>query len=143
MPFSSCLSCWLFSGHPNRSTNSRHLTIRTAQLSLLPFILFIILFLGTGLYMQSQGVDHAFERLPGEVAILPALILAPLLYPKPLNETLAMLVKGAGNSNIITVCMIFLLAGAFSSVAAATGGVQAVVNAGLALIPSEIGRAHV
>ncbi|HLR91400.1 MAG TPA: Na+/H+ antiporter NhaC family protein [Balneolaceae bacterium] len=112
------------------------MNIRTAQLSLLPFILFIILFLGTGLYMQSQGVDHAFEQLPGEVAILPALILAALLYPKPLNETLAMLVKGAGNSNIITMCMIFLLAGAFSSVAAATGGVQAVVNAGLALIPS-------
>src|SRR5690625_5417432 len=86
--------------------------------------------------MQSQGVDHAFEQLPGEVAILPALILAAFLYPKPLNETLAMLVKGAGNSNIITMCMIFLLAGAFSSVAAATGGVQAVVNAGLALIPS-------
>lgn len=109
---------------------------RTAQLSLLPFILFIILFLGTGLYMQAQGVDHAFEQLPGEVAILPALILAAFLYRKPLNETIAMLVNGAGNSNILTMCMIFLLAGAFSSVAAATGGVHAVVNAGLALIPS-------
>src|SRR5690625_6037151 len=64
------------------------------------------------------------------------MILSAFLYPKPLNETLAMLVKGACNSNIITMCMIFLLAGAFSSVAAATGGVQAVVNAGLALIPS-------
>lgn len=112
------------------------MNIRTAQLSLLPFLLFIALFLGTGLYMQSQGVEHAFEQLPGEVAIIPALILAVLLYRKPLNESIAMLVKGAGNSNIITMCMIFLLAGAFSSVAAATGGVDAVVNAGLKLIPS-------
>lgn len=111
------------------------MNIRTAQLSLLPFLLFIVLFLGTGLYMQTQGVEHAFEQLPGEVAIIPALILAAFLYRKPLNETIVMLVKGAGNSNIIIMCMIFLLAGAFSSVAAATGGVDAVVNAGLALIP--------
>src|SRR5690625_6240373 len=72
--FCFCLKLELFSGHPNRSTHSKHVNIRTAQLSLLPFILFIILFLGTGLYMQSQGVDHAFEQLPGEVAILLALI---------------------------------------------------------------------
>lgn len=107
-----------------------------AQLSLLPFLLFIGLFVGTGIYMQAQGVERAFQQLPGQVAIIPALILAILLHRKPLSESIAMLVKGAGNSNIITMCIIFLLAGAFSSVAAATGGVDAVVNAGLQFIPS-------
>jgi len=109
---------------------------RKAKLSLLPFLLFIGLFLGTGLYMQAQGVERAFQQLPGQVAIIPALMLAVILHRKPLSESIAMLVKGAGNSNIITMCIIFLLAGAFSSVAAATGGVDAVVNTGLQLIPS-------
>jgi len=109
---------------------------RTAQLSLLPFFLFIALFLGTGLMLQAQGVERAFQQLPGHVAIIPALMLAVWLHHGKLAESIAMLVKGAGNSNIITMCFIFLLAGAFSSVASATGGVDAVVNAGLQLIPA-------
>jgi Na+/H+ antiporter NhaC len=109
---------------------------RTAQLSLLPFLLFIVLFLGAGLILQAQGVERAFQQLPGHVAIIPALMLAVWLHRGKLAESIAMLVKGAGNSNIITMCFIFLLAGAFSSVASATGGVDAVVNAGLQLIPA-------
>jgi len=86
--------------------------------------------------LQAQGVDRAFQQLPGHVAIIPALMLAVWLHRGKLAESIAMLVKGAGNSNIITMCFIFLLAGAFSSVASATGGVDAVVNAGLQLIPA-------
>lgn len=109
---------------------------RTAKLSLLPFLLFIGLFLGSGVILQIQGIDHPFQQLPGQVAIIPALILAIILHQKSLKESIAVLVKGAGNDNIITMCMIFLLAGAFSSVAESTGGVEAVVNAGLQIIPA-------
>lgn len=109
---------------------------RAAKRSLAPILLFISLFLGTGLTLQFLGIDHPFQQLPGQVAIIPALILAVLLNPKPLGDAIAVLVKGAGNDNIITMCFIFLLAGAFSSVATATGGVDAVVNAGLMLVPS-------
>lgn len=109
---------------------------RTAKLSLLPILLFIGLFLGTGLTLQILGVDHAFQQLPGQVAIIPALMLAVYLQKKPLAQSVGVLVKGAGNDNIITMCFIFLLAGAFSNVATAAGGVDAVVNAGLTLIPS-------
>ncbi|MEL7832702.1 Na+/H+ antiporter NhaC family protein [Fodinibius sp. N2] len=107
-----------------------------AKRSLFPILLFIGLFLGTGLTLQIMGVDRPFQQLPGQVAIVPALMLAVMLNPQPLGESIAVLVKGAGNSNIITMCFIFLLAGAFSSVATATGGVEAVVNAGLMLVPS-------
>ncbi|WP_350624302.1 Na+/H+ antiporter NhaC family protein, partial [Pseudoalteromonas sp. 24-MNA-CIBAN-0067] len=51
------------------------------------------------------------------------------------NECVETFIKGAGHNNIITMCLIYLLAGAFSAVASATGGVDAVVNAGLSLIP--------
>ncbi|WP_441001397.1 Na+/H+ antiporter NhaC family protein [Fodinibius sp. SL11] len=109
---------------------------RAAKRSLLPILLFISLFLGTGLTLQFIGVDHPFQQLPGQVAIIPALLLAVMLNPKPLGDSISVLIKGAGNDNIITMCFIFLLAGAFSSVATATGGVDAVVNAGLMLVPS-------
>ena len=108
-----------------------------ARLSLLPLMLFVALFLGTGLYLQSQGVDYAFYQLPGPVAIIPALVLAIWLYKAPLAESIEVLVKGAGNNNIITMCIIYLLAGAFATVAQATGGVDAVVNAGLSLVPAQ------
>ena len=108
-----------------------------ARLSLLPLMLFVALFLGTGLYLQSQGVDYAFYQLPGPVAIIPALVLAIWLYKAPLAESIEVLVKGAGNNNIITMCIIYLLAGAFATVAQATGGVDSVVNAGLSLVPAQ------
>ena len=108
----------------------------TARLSLVPLLVFISLFLGSGLYFQSQNVEYAFYQLPGHVAIIPALILAVWLHRAPLQQSIDVMVKGAGNSNIITMCIIYLLAGAFASVADATGGVDAAVNAGLSLIPA-------
>ena len=109
-----------------------------AKLSLLPLLLFVLLFLGTGLYLQSQGVAYAFYQLPGPVAIIPALVLAVWLNRAPLTQSIDLLIKGAGNSNIITMCIIYLLAGAFATVAQATGGVDAVVNAGLSLVPASL-----
>lgn len=109
-----------------------------AKLSILPLLLFVVLFLGTGLYLQAQGVAYAFYQLPGPVAIIPALVLAIWLNREPLQQSIDRLVKGAGNSNIITMCLIYLLAGAFATVAQATGGVDAMVNAGLSVIPSSL-----
>ncbi|WP_462157914.1 Na+/H+ antiporter NhaC family protein [Pseudoalteromonas sp. GB56] len=107
----------------------------TAKLSLLPLLTFVALFLGTGLYLQSQNVDYAFYQLPAPVAILPAIFIAFLITKQSINESVETFIRGAGHSNIITMCLIYLLAGAFSAVAGATGGVDAIVNAGLSFIP--------
>lgn len=110
--------------------------------ALLPLGLFILLFLGTGIYLQSIGVEYAFYQLPAPVAIIPALLLALylnriLLPNRPnLDDSLAVLIKGMGNNNVITMCLIYLLAGAFASVAKEAGGVSAVVNLGIGVIPS-------
>ncbi|MDX1678259.1 Na+/H+ antiporter NhaC family protein [Arsukibacterium sp.] len=107
-----------------------------AKRSLIPLGLFILLFLGSGLYFQAQAVEYAFYQLPGHVAIIPALMLAIWLHRAPLQQSIDVLIKGAGNQNIITMCLIYLLAGAFASVATATGGVDAAVNAGLSIVPA-------
>lgn len=109
----------------------------TAKLALLPLLTFLVLFLGVGFYYQAQGVEYAFYQLPSPSALLPAVILAVLLSKETLTETMARYIEGAGHSNIITMCFIYLLAGAFSSVAKATGGVDATVSLGLSIIPAQ------
>ncbi|WP_404400475.1 Na+/H+ antiporter NhaC family protein [Idiomarina seosinensis] len=107
-----------------------------SAIALLPLALFLALFLGTGIYFQNEGVEYAFYQLPSPVAILPAIVLGILLSRQAFEERIATFVAGVGNSNIITMCMIYLLAGAFSTVAEATGGVDAMVALGLNVIPA-------
>ncbi|MGV2840390.1 Na+/H+ antiporter NhaC family protein, partial [Vibrio cyclitrophicus] len=46
--------------------------------------------------------------------------------------------SGVGHKDIIAMCMIYLLAGAFAAVAKASGGVDATVNLGLSAIPTSM-----
>ncbi len=104
-------------------------------LSLLPFGVFLGLFLGTGIVLTLQGVDFAFYQLPASIAIIPAIFVALYLGKPPIETQLKQFIEGAGHQNIITMCMIYLLAGAFATVAKATGSVDASVQLGLAIFP--------
>jgi Na+/H+ antiporter NhaC len=106
--------------------------------ALLPLFLFLSLFIGAGLYFQQQGVDFAFYQLPSVIAILPAIVLALILSKQSLNHAIETFIAGIGHSNIIAMCLIYLLAGAFAAVAKATGGVDATVALGLSFIPSNL-----
>lgn len=105
-------------------------------LALLPFLVFIVIYLGAGLIMQSRGVEMAFYQFPSVVAISIAVLVAFLINKGSINEKFSIFAKGAGDEGIMTMLMIFLLAGAFSSTAGAMGGVDATVNLGLSLIPA-------
>ncbi|SIS55794.1 Na+/H+ antiporter NhaC family protein [Neptunomonas antarctica] len=112
--------------------------MRANPLALLPLLLFLTLFIGSGVYYQSANVEYAFYQISAPVAILPAIVLALMLSSGELNKRLDTFIKGVGDSNIIMMCLIYLLAGAFASVAKAVGGVDATVNFGLSIIPSEL-----
>lgn len=103
--------------------------------SLLPFGVFLSLFLGTGVILTLQGVDFAFYQLPASIAIIPAIIFAIILGREPIEKQISQFIDGAGHNNIITMGVIYLLAGAFASVAKATGSVDASVQLGLAIFP--------
>ncbi|TWX67975.1 Na+/H+ antiporter NhaC family protein [Colwellia demingiae] len=107
--------------------------------ALLPFAVFLGLFLGTGIILTLQGVDFAFYQLPASIAIIPAIIvsigLGKYLSKSTIEKQVEQFISGAGNSNITTMCIIYLLAGAFSVVAKATGSVDASVQLGLAVFP--------
>ncbi len=112
--------------------------VQASFIALLPLFLFLALFIGAGVYFQNQGVDFAFYQLPSVVAILPAIILALIISKQKLNQSIETFIGGIGHSNIIAMCLIYLLAGAFASVAKATGGVDATVALGLSLVPSDL-----
>ena len=104
-------------------------------LALLPLVLFLVLFVGSGLWYQAHDVDYAFYQISAPVAILPAIALAILLGKGALNKRIETFVNGVGDNTITTMVLIYLLAGAFASVAKAVGGVDATVNFGLSIVP--------
>jgi len=109
-------------------------------IALLPFIVFLGVFLGTGIILTLQGVEFAFYQLPASIAIIPAIFVAlylgKVIAKETIEKQIIQFIHGAGQENIITMCIIYLLAGAFASVAKATGSVDASVQLGLALFPS-------
>ncbi|MCG0275853.1 MAG: Na+/H+ antiporter NhaC family protein [Thermosediminibacteraceae bacterium] len=108
---------------------------RENPVALLPLLVFLAIFLGSGLYFNSKGVEFAFYQLPSPVAALAGITLAFALFKGSLEKKMDVFVKGVGDSNIIIMCVIYLLAGAFSTVAEAMGGVDSTVNFGLSVIP--------
>ena len=90
-------------------------------IALLPFLVFVIIFLGSGIILDD------FYAFPASVAALCGVISAFLLPKAGFQEKLKFFMKGCGEENIITMCIIYLLAGAFSAVSKATGGIDAVV----------------
>ncbi|MEH6534043.1 MAG: Na+/H+ antiporter NhaC family protein [Photobacterium frigidiphilum] len=120
------------------SNTTQQSTIKPSALALLPLGVFLALFIGVGTYLTMQGVDFAFYQLPAPVAALPAIVIALLLSKEKLNKAIEQFLRGVGHSDIIAMCMIYLLAGAFAAVAKATGGVDATVNLGLSMIPASM-----
>lgn len=106
-------------------------------LALLPLIVFLAIFLGSGIYHTLIGTEFAFYQVKAPVAALPAIILAVVLYRGKLNAGIEEFFKGASHPNLILMFMVFMLAGAFASVSSAIGSVDATVQFGLSIIPPE------
>jgi Na+/H+ antiporter NhaC len=106
--------------------------------ALLPLLLFLVLFLGSGIYHTLIGTEFAFYQLKAPVAALPAIVLAILLKRQHINHSLERFLQGAAHPNIILMCMVFMLAGAFASVSKSVGSVDATVQFGLQFIPPSL-----
>lgn len=101
--------------------------------ALLPIGVFLVIFLGSGIVMGD------FYAMPAIVAFLIALAVAFMQNRKlSFADKIAVISKGVGDENIITMCLIFLCAGGFSGAVTAAGGVESTVNFGLSILPSNI-----
>lgn len=101
--------------------------------ALLPFFVFIVLFAGGGI------ISGDFYAMPALVAFVAALFVG-MIQNKGLSfeEKLKIIAKGAGDVNIITMVLIFLVAGAFSGIVKAAGGDVSTVNFGLSILPANL-----
>ena len=102
---------------------------------LIPFLVFILLYLGTGIFLNMQGVELAFYQLPGPVAAFAGIVVAFIIFRGSITEKFNTFLEGCGHPDIITMCIIYLLAGAFAIVSKAMGGVDSTVNLGITYIP--------
>ncbi|MDR2341087.1 MAG: hypothetical protein LBD72_02035 [Puniceicoccales bacterium] len=101
----------------------------------IPWLLFVTLFVGTGAILTARGVPNAFSQLSPTVAIIPSLVVGWLMRRGSGRERLEAFADGMRHRDIMTMCVIFLLAGAFCQVTRDIGSIDSTVNFALSLIP--------
>lgn len=101
--------------------------------ALLPIGVFLIIFLGAGILTGD------FNTMPAIVGFLIALSIAFCQNRKvDFQRKLTIISRGIGEENIVTMCLIFLVAGGFSKAVDMAGGVESTVNLGLSIMPPNV-----
>lgn len=102
----------------------------------LPLIVFLVCYVGCGITFTLMGVDDPFGKFPRHVALLAGCAVA-LLLNRGMNvpDKLNIMTTNMGNSGVMMIVLIYLMAGGFQGAAAAMGGKDSVVNLCLHVIP--------
>ncbi|TDL75920.1 Na+/H+ antiporter NhaC family protein [Peribacillus frigoritolerans] len=99
-------------------------------LALLPLIIFLALFVGSGI------ITGDFYKMPILVAIIIAAGAALMMNRKEtFTSKVESFAKGSGHPDLMIMVFIFILAGAFSEVAKGMGAVESTVNLALTFLP--------
>lgn len=99
--------------------------------ALSPLIVFLVLYLVTSIIAQD------FYKVPIAVAFLVSATYALVTVRGTMNERIKIFAKGAGNSTMVLMLAIFVLAGAFAASAKTMGAVDATVNLALKYLPEQ------
>ena len=101
--------------------------------ALLPFLVFAVFYVGLSLYVGD------FYKVSMPVAFLVASATAMFFNPRlSLSEKIDAYSFGMGETNIMMMCLIFILAGAFATVAKGSGAVDAAVTIAQSLVPAKL-----
>ncbi|MBR2888886.1 MAG: Na+/H+ antiporter NhaC family protein [Oscillospiraceae bacterium] len=105
--------------------------------ALLPIGVFLAMYLGLGLFFEyGLGMHMGFYNVPIIIAFLAAILVACLQNRAlPFEKKLEIMGQGVGDKNIITMLLIFLVAGAFVGVVGRSSA-QSVAYFMLDLIPA-------
>lgn len=107
------------------------LSWRQGLLAISPVVVFL------SLYVVVSLVAGDFYKMPIAVALVAASAWAVAIFRgRPLMERLEVFSRAAGHSNIIYMIWIFILAGAFASLAREIGAVEATVDFALDIFPA-------
>ena len=101
--------------------------------SLLPFIVFVIFYFGFAIATKD------FSKVPMTVAFLISSATALALNTREkLGTKLEVFAQGMGHKDIMIMCLIFILAGAFTATSKAVGGIDSVVKIACHIIPPNL-----
>ena len=101
--------------------------------ALIPFFVFIAFYLGLSIWA------HDFYKVPMPTAFLVASAAALVLdHKRPLSEKVEVYARGMGEPNIMIMCLIFILAGAFAATAKGMGAVDGAVAIARAVVPDSL-----
>ncbi len=102
--------------------------------ALLPLFVFLVVYLFTSIALND------FYKMPVLVAFLLSAVVAFIQYPSiPFSKKVDEFSHHMGDANIMLMCFIFLLAGAFAAISKSMGAVESTVNFALTyLSPSLI-----
>ena len=107
------------------------------MIALLPIGVFLLMYLGLGLLFEyGLNIERGFYKVPIIIVFLVAILVACLQNRKvSFEDKLTLMGQGAGDKNIITMLLIFLMAGAFVGVVGRSSA-QSVAYFVLDLIPA-------
>ena len=108
-----------------------NLNKKGSGLTFVPMLVFVVIYIVAGVLLND------FYTFPSPVALFLAIVVAFAMFKGTLDEKFKDFTEGCGDENIQIMLMVYLLAGAFSAVAKAMGGVDATVNFGLTFIPAQ------
>lgn len=108
--------------------------------ALLPIGVFLVLYLGSGLLFEyGLHIEMGFYQTPAIVVFLIALFVACVQNRKlDFNAKLKVMASGVADENILTMCLVFLTAGAFSGAISAAGGADSTVYLFLSYMPPQL-----
>ena len=114
-------------------TNQEHEQWRESSFkAIIPFIVFVLFYFGFSLWTRD------FSKVPMTVAFIISSATALILnHKEKLSKKIELFALGMGNKDIMIMCLIFILAGAFTATAKAVGGVDAAVMIAQHFIPSQ------
>ena len=100
--------------------------------AIIPFIVFVIFYFGFSLWTKD------FSKVPMTVAFIISSATALILnHKEKLHKKIELFALGMGNKDIMIMCLVFILAGAFTASAKAVGGVDAAVLIAQHFVPAQ------
>ena len=100
--------------------------------ALMPFLFFAVFYVGLSVWAGD------FYKVPMPLAFLFASAVALVFGKRRLHERIETYAQGMGEINIMIMCLIFILAGSFASVAKGCGAVDAAVAIAQSLVPAKL-----
>ena len=112
--------------------------VRPSAMALVPFGVFAAFYVGLSLWAAHLGYEMPWYKVSMPIAFLVASAVSLLMGRRPLDEKVETYARGMGETNIMIMCLIFILAGTFATVAKGSGAVDAAVAIAQVLVPTRL-----